>query len=89
MTNKDFDLIATALAAVETEIEEMPDPSGGQDKQTARATFIFTVRKISAALKESHPRFNPGTFEKWAMPIAEAKLKAAILAKLESGEQNV
>jgi len=84
MTKRDFEMVATVLASLESELEEMPDPSGGEDKATALATLRLTVDKLAVAFKQNSPRFDTGRFQTWAMPIRSARLKAEILRKLET-----
>ena len=82
MTKRDFELIATVLAQCESEILEIPDSSGGHDRETSYATLQFVVTKLTARLAETHPRFNRAKFETWSLPVKHAKLRDDILRKL-------
>lgn len=75
MTRKDFELIAAAIAATETQHIETPD-SG--------AVLHSLVERLSEAIAKQSPRFNAARFEAAALPLRADRLKRAILAQLES-----
>jgi hypothetical protein len=79
MTKRDFEMVASVLAEIETRLE-----SGTSSMLTPWDVLNQTAETFRIEFGKSHPRFNAARFDIAAMPIKHAKLKAAILAKLES-----
>lgn len=79
MTRKDMEFIASVLAEIETRLA-----SETSSMLTPWDVLNQTAETFRIELAKSHPRFNAARFEIASMPIKHAKLKAAILAKLEN-----
>jgi hypothetical protein len=90
MTKRDFELIASVLATVESEIEEMPEMTAIEKYQKISAMREHARITIALAteIKKHHPRFKPGTFEAYARPIYSARVKKEILNRLKAQNRN-
>ena len=83
MTKRDFEMIASVLATLETEIVDSP-------RHADYFAMLETVTEhLSQAFKRSHPRFNEGRFLAASLPLKSHALKVSILAKIAEGENNV
>jgi hypothetical protein len=77
-TKVDVAAITQALADVEALIEGI-DPEDGIGASTLR----LVVDQLGARIKEQHPRFNLGAFEKDALPRQNERLRRAILRAID------
>lgn len=79
MTKRDFEFIASVLAEIETRVE-----SETSSMRTPWDVINQTAETFRIELRKSHPRFNAARFQTAAMPIAAARKRAAIQAKLDA-----
>lgn len=84
MTKRDFELVASILADLESEVSEIETRFGSDSTETesAKAVFNRAYDLFESAFSERYPRFDSGRFDKAARPIKSARLKNEILKKL-------
>jgi len=75
VTIKEIDVICEALAEVEQVIEDIPDPNG-----ISASTLRIVIDRLQVRLAKENARFKPGIFEMKSMPIANERLKQALIA---------
>ena len=80
MTKRDFEMIAAVLAEIESEAWEHHE----QARDIELATLRIVASRLASRFKQANPRFDSARFDIASMPIRAARLKAEILAKLES-----
>jgi hypothetical protein len=79
MTRKDFQLIASVLAKVESWLAE---PTCSASVSGPESVLDFTTRAFMLKLRETNPRFDAARFEAAAMPLHSERLRQSIIDKL-------